>query len=352
MSEKKGSGNAAAANTTERATNKGIIAGHSPSKREATHADNATEPNGSVRTNGPKIKLHTETLDSPRKRLKRRLSLADRRRWAEDPDLYTATKTLHDQPVESDFDTAKLREPLHTNATWAQPRPVRTEGSTRDRKAQGSTTLLHNERGLLKPQHVTNFGHKTVSPRARGQPGLKPKDKLTYHDGAKSAKHDTNAPLHMHTRHEHETKNEQKKPPKQNAQHMHPTTGASRIANSSEKGPSHVWCKNNALDPELNENGGWMTRGSRRRCFTKGFGGGFYQKLAPDEVEKFIAAWWDTPYRKLVEQPIFYKDGPVPDNQFAATLPQCVARGYAVGSKKLAEKLVKERRARAHASNA
>ena len=53
---------------------------------------------------------------------------------------------------------------------------------------------------------------------------------------------------------------------------------------------------------------------------------------------------WLQPYEKLVEQPIYYKDGPVPHGMIRCTLPQALSRGFAVGSILRAKRILKQRR--------
>ena len=52
---------------------------------------------------------------------------------------------------------------------------------------------------------------------------------------------------------------------------------------------------------------------------------------------------WLQPYEKLVEQPIWYKSGPVPHGMFRCTLPQALARGFAVGSIQKAKRMKAQR---------
>ena len=59
--------------------------------------------------------------------------------------------------------------------------------------------------------------------------------------------------------------------------------------------------------------------------------------------EEFLADF-SSAYRRLIEQPIFYGDGPVPEGMFRATLSQCRARGFGVGSLQKAKRILKERK--------
>ena len=54
-------------------------------------------------------------------------------------------------------------------------------------------------------------------------------------------------------------------------------------------------------------------------------------------LEEFIQKW-TAPYRKIVEQNLHYGDGPTPAGKTPATLSQCLARGFAVGSIQKAKK--------------
>ena len=66
---------------------------------------------------------------------------------------------------------------------------------------------------------------------------------------------------------------------------------------------------------------------------------------AQDREDAFLEKWLQ-PYEKLVEQPIYYKDGPVPRGMFRCTLAQALARGFAVGSIQRAKKILKQRATR------
>ena len=57
---------------------------------------------------------------------------------------------------------------------------------------------------------------------------------------------------------------------------------------------------------------------------------------------------WNQPYEKLVSQPIYYKAGPVPHGMFRCTLPQALARGWAIGSIQKSKKILKQRGHTAH----
>ena len=96
-----------------------------------------------------------------------------------------------------------------------------------------------------------------------------------------------------------------------------------------------IYCGNNALAHELTS--GQAVVGKRSECFRKGVGGGLHAKIPPGGLEEFIQKW-TAPYRKIVEQNLHYGDGPTPAGKIPATLSQCLARGFAVGSIQKAKK--------------
>ena len=106
---------------------------------------------------------------------------------------------------------------------------------------------------------------------------------------------------------------------------------------------SHIWCGNNILSPKLRRNGGNMEIGSPSQCFRKGVGAGFYQEIDPAHLGQFLADN-SGPYKRYIEQPLFYGDGPVPAGKIRATLSQCRSRGFGVGAVRRAKKILKERR--------
>ena len=67
--------------------------------------------------------------------------------------------------------------------------------------------------------------------------------------------------------------------------------------------------------------------------------------MKPEEANEFVRKW-TVPYEKLVEQPLYYGDGPVPHGKFKATLSQCLSRGFAVGSIQKAKNLQKHNQER------
>ena len=100
-----------------------------------------------------------------------------------------------------------------------------------------------------------------------------------------------------------------------------------------------IYCGNNALAHELTS--GQARIGKRSECFRKGVGGGLHAAIPEGGTEEFIKKW-TAPYRKLIEQPLHYGDGPTPAGKFPATLSQCLARGFAVGSIQKAKKKMHE----------
>ena len=104
-----------------------------------------------------------------------------------------------------------------------------------------------------------------------------------------------------------------------------------------------IFCGNNILSPKLRQNGGDMEIGLPSQCFRKGFGAGFYQEIAPAHLEEFLADHTG-PYKRYIEQPLYYGDGPVPAGKIRATLSQCRSRGFGVGAVQRAKKILKERK--------
>ena len=86
-----------------------------------------------------------------------------------------------------------------------------------------------------------------------------------------------------------------------------------------------------------------MEIGSPSQCFRKGVGAGFYQEIDPAHLGQFLADN-SGPYKRYIEQPLFYGDGPVPAGKIRATLSQCRSRGFGVGAVRRAKKILKERR--------
>ena len=118
----------------------------------------------------------------------------------------------------------------------------------------------------------------------------------------------------------------------------------SHHATAPRKGkPSHIFGGNNILSPKLRRNGGDMEIGSPSQCFRKGFGAGFYQEIEPAHLEEFLADN-SGPYKRYIEQPLFYGDGSVPAGRVRATLSQCRSRGFGVGAVQRAKKILKERK--------
>ena len=121
-----------------------------------------------------------------------------------------------------------------------------------------------------------------------------------------------------------------------------------RALSSSPARKAKVWCGNNKLDKKLKANGGHLEIGTPSACHARGVGGGIHQEIPPGEEDAFIEKWIQ-PYEKLVDQPICYKDnGPVPHGMIRCTLPQALARGFAVGSIQRAKQLLKQRSHTAH----
>ena len=106
---------------------------------------------------------------------------------------------------------------------------------------------------------------------------------------------------------------------------------------TSKKHNKKIYCGNNRLDPRLAS--GELRVGRPSECFKKGFGGGFHQHIPPQEELAFIKKN-SIPYEKLIKQEkMWYKDSDPPEGYMRATLSQCRARGWGVGTLQLAKKL-------------
>lgn len=123
---------------------------------------------------------------------------------------------------------------------------------------------------------------------------------------------------------------------------MSPAKQPRAHSSSPTRAAKAVWCGNNKLDKRLRVNGGHMEVGSPHACFQRGVGAGIHQDIPPGEEHAFLEKWRQ-PYAKLVKQPIWYKDTTPPPGMFKCTLPQAMQRGFAVGSKLRADKIVKRR---------
>ena len=128
-------------------------------------------------------------------------------------------------------------------------------------------------------------------------------------------------------------------PPKETAaagQNEHVARKDDHVVHTQKNGANQkIYCGNNALAHELTS--GQARVGKRSECFRKGVGGGLHAEIPDGGLQEFIKKW-TSPYRKLVEQPLHYGDGPTPAGKFPATLSQCLARGFAVGSIQKAKK--------------
>lgn len=106
-----------------------------------------------------------------------------------------------------------------------------------------------------------------------------------------------------------------------------------------QKDSPRILCGNNAADPRLISNGGDLHLGKPSACFRQGVGAGLHQHIDPEHLDGFVATF-TAPYKKLVEQPLYYGDGPVPEGKIRATLSQSKQRGFGVGSVLLAKKIL------------
>ena len=118
------------------------------------------------------------------------------------------------------------------------------------------------------------------------------------------------------------------------------TSKGRRRPGEGRKPRPRILCTNNANHQDLIENGGTRELGTNQQCFRRGVGAGLHAQ--PEDMEQFLRSF-SYPYKKLVEQPLYYGDGQVPSGKFLATRPQCMQRGFGVGQMLLAKRILAER---------
>ena len=250
---------------------------------------------------------------------------------SQSPRAHTASASVH---TGSSGDAQQTRVPTHSDHTRVH--------TTRSDSTRSGYTSSDQMRGATpRPTSVAPATHKVANRQRPTNPGV------------------DQGPHLVQTHHPHVTK------PQASRAHAREPHAApdqpwakSRSASQSEKSlsrqphrataprkgkTSHIFCGNNILSPKLRRNGGDMEIGSPSQCFRKGFGAGFYQEIAPAHLEDFLADN-SGPYKRYIEQPLYYGDGPVPAGEIRATLSQCRSRGFGVGSVQRAKKILKERK--------
>ena len=93
-------------------------------------------------------------------------------------------------------------------------------------------------------------------------------------------------------------------------------------------------CSNNEQDYRLNESG--VLLGSNMMCLRRGIGMGLHQHISNED--EFLKHW-SGGYRPHVKQQLYCGDGALPPGHIKATAPQCMARGFGLGSLKRAKQL-------------
>ena len=71
-------------------------------------------------------------------------------------------------------------------------------------------------------------------------------------------------------------------------------------------------------------------------CLRKGFGMGLHQHISNED--EFLKHW-SGGYRPHVKQQLYCGDGALPAGHIKATAPQCMARGFGLGSLERAKQL-------------
>ena len=214
------------------------------------------------------------------------------------------------------------------------------------KKPTQNNTSSHRPRSTTSATDEANAGaHSLAEPPERGA-------SKTQHDDRAASSHAALPAAHRQADHTTspqararlEKKLKRLEPPARSMSHAemdqaeeHHAKKSPRIARWSSNARKAVWCGKNKLDKRLRVNGGHMEVGSPHACFQRGVGAGIHQDIPPGEEDEFVDKWLGQRYEKLVEQPIWYKSTPPPQGFFRCTLPQAMARGFAVGSKKRAE---------------
>ena len=266
-----------------------------------------------VLTTTPKHQAMRYEPSSPRASLLRSLPQA--------PRAHSNSAPLHTGSSDSDQQT---RAPTHNDST----RSVRTASDLMRSTTPGPTSVAPATHKVSNRQQTTTLGEDRGSPSAQ-----------THHSHV-TRPHASKS----HAREPRATSDQQWAKSRSASQSEKSPAHQSHHANATRKGKtSHIWCGNNILSPKLRRNGGGMEIGSPSACFKKGFGAGFYQEIDPSHLEEFLADN-SGPYKRYIEQPLYYGDGPVPAGKIRATLSQCRSRGFGVGSVQRAKKILKERK--------
>ena len=237
-------------------------------------------------------------------------------------------------PVHTGGDAQQTRVPTHSDRT-------RTD-STRNDSTRSEHTSSHQMRSATpRPTSVVPATHKVT--------GRQQTTTLGEDQGSRLAQ-----THHAHVAKPHASRSPAREPRASSDQQLANTRSASQSETRPSHQPhraavprkgktAHIFCGNNILSPKLRQNGGDMVIGSPSACFKKGFGAGFYQEIDPSHLEEFLADN-SGPYKRYIEQPLYYGDGPVPAGKIRATLSQCRSRGFGVGSVQRAKKILKERK--------
>ena len=250
---------------------------------------------------------------------------------SQSPRARTASASVH---TGSSGDAQQTRVPTHSDRT-------RTD-STRNDSTRSEHTRSHQMRSATpRPTSVVPATHKVTSRQQTTTLGEDQGSRLAQTH-------------HAHVAKPHASRSPAREPRASSDQQLANTRSASQSETRPSHQPhcaavprkgktAHIFCGNNILSPKLRQNGGDMVIGSPSACFKKGFGAGFYQEIDPSHLEEFLADN-SGPYKRYIEQPLYYGDGPVPAGEIRATLSQCRSRGFGVGSVQRAKKILKERK--------
>ena len=102
-----------------------------------------------------------------------------------------------------------------------------------------------------------------------------------------------------------------------------------------------MYCGNNELDARLKENGGHAKFGKPSECLRKGYALGYNAPIG--DTNEFLRRWTER-YRPHVKQSLYCGDDAKvpPGYDVRGTLPQCMQRGFGLGSLARAAKIRKQ----------
>ena len=263
-----------------------------------------------------------------------RLERSDRSMEKSDSELPQTAKSARAQRAKSGTPDEAAATSRATSAASTRRSNYKTDAQ----QARGKIARLDKKLKRLEPPARSS---ESSSPHERGDHAEEQHERLDSHRD-----HDTVAQDHgertriMRTLHAPQRAGDLERRSREKSPTKHPPRRAKSSSSPARTGK--LWCGNNKLDRKLRINGGDLEIGSPHACFTRGIGGAIHQDIPPEEEEAFLEKWTQ-PYDKLVTQPIWYRNSEPPHGMIKCTLPQALARGWAVGCKKRAQMILDQR---------